>query len=41
MTLKVGDPVTTDQPLDNSLKELESIFITESFKSTSEALNQC
>ncbi|WP_338367075.1 sugar transferase [uncultured Pseudoalteromonas sp.] len=40
MTLKVGDPVTTDQPLDNSLKELESIFITESFKSKSEALKQ-
>ncbi|BED87987.1 hypothetical protein PspMM1_04550 [Pseudoalteromonas sp. MM1] len=38
MTLKVGDPVTTDQPLNTSLEE--SIFITESFKSKSEALKQ-
>ncbi|MBB1328178.1 exopolysaccharide biosynthesis polyprenyl glycosylphosphotransferase [Pseudoalteromonas sp. SR43-7] len=40
MSLNIGNLVTAEQPVNNNLGELESIFITESFKSKAEALKQ-
>ena len=40
MNLKVGTPDMNEEPVSNNQEQLKSIFITESFKSKSEALKQ-